>query len=428
MNNQHRRRILILNRWPRFPNTERWDNELADYGSLIDHRENEVVYVCDRKGTNGILVDGIPPSHLRIFEDFHDDAALVAEVRSASAEYGAFDMVIAFSEHLLESAAVIREALGIPGPLPEEVARCRDKTLMKSIVSTCGLRVPRWIRVTPGNTAASLAQELGLPIIVKPVRGASSKGVVKADTMQALEQILQRVVNERQPIEVEEFIDAPIMHADGVIDAQGQLVFLSVARYISTCLDFESGTPLGSILQTDPDLLARVRTFAERCLLALGLRSSAFHLEFFETAGEFTFLEIGARVPGADVSYVVQEVRGYNLFRGWVEAMLERPQSQAMRKPTSSGGWLMVPRPRPLPCRVIAATSMRRTVPSVYRELIPAPGDWLEDSEGYANLQGGRFLFRAATPQAVEDAMRNVLEGYQLTVSHGMNSQDRRTA
>ena len=170
------------------------------------------------------------------------------------------------------------------------------------------------------------------------------------------------------------------------------------------------------MFQTDPAVRERCEEFAVRCLTALGLRSSAFHLELFDTGEELVFLEVGARVPGADVSDVIHDVHGVNLFRLWVDVLLGRPVDLPVRVPDQSGAWLIVPGPRPLPQKVTASTPLLGDVPYLYRELVPQVGEVLVSRPGaYATLQGGRFLFRGGTQEQIEAAVRQARAQYRLT-------------
>ena len=105
--------------------------------------------------------------------------------------------------------------------------------------------------------------------------------------------------------EVEEFIEGELYHVDRVVASAGNMLFACASRYIAPCLNFEHGAPLGSVILSRSAEERRFIGFAQLVLEVLQLKSSAFHLEAFEQAGELIFLEIGARVPGADVSYVV---------------------------------------------------------------------------------------------------------------------------
>ncbi|WJV50661.1 ATP-grasp domain-containing protein [Streptomyces flavofungini] len=404
--------ILFLNRWPLYEDERRWENRLAAPEVVLPPEADRVTYVCDEGGRSGVPADA---ERVHLVTDFGDLDAVLGVVDAVVRDEGPFDHVIGFSEMLLDLAATLRERYGIQGFSPEETSRFRDKTVMKETVSRAGVRVPRWAACRTEEQTLAAAEEFGYPVIVKPVRGASSQGV--REIASARELRASCAGQSPRELEIEEFVRGDILHVDGVLDAAGKPLFLCTSRYVSTCLDFELlGEPLGSVFQTDPAVRGRCEDFALRCLTALGLHSSAFHLELFDTGDELVFLEVGARVPGADVPYVIHDVHGVNLFRLWVDVLLGRPVEAPVPEPELSGGWLIVPGPRPLPRKVTAATSLLGVVPYVYRELVPRAGEVLAPRPGsYATLQGGRFLFRGGTQEQIERAVRQARARYRLT-------------
>jgi len=404
----------VLNRWPQYRGTERWDNALARYDDLLDHARYRVSYLCDPLGRRDLLADERSACGIAVIPNFDDVERVVELAGELASAHGPFDHVVAFSEYLLDAAAAVRERYGIPGPRPEYVDRFRDKTIMKRLLAAAGIRVPVWFVCSTRRGVETAAAELGFPLVVKPVRGASSQGVrivAGAAELDALDPAALR------GFELEEYVDGDLLHADGVVDRDGRPLFTSISRYVSPCLAFESGAPLGSVVQTRSAARDAYEQYAARVLAALDLRASAFHLEFFERCGELVFLEIGARVPGADVSYVIEDVYGVNLFRLWVEAALHGRTERVATAHERSGGWLTIPRPRPLPSRVVEASSLLGRVPLVYREAIPRPGDVLQETPGYANAQGGRFLFRGGHESAVAAAIASAIAEYRLTTT-----------
>ncbi|MFG2311830.1 acetyl-CoA carboxylase biotin carboxylase subunit family protein [Streptomyces sp. NPDC048566] len=403
--------ILFLNRWPLYEDQRRWENRLAAPDVVFRPDTDRVTYVCDEGGLSAVPAGA---ERVHAVTDFDDVDAVLGLLDDVVAEHGPFDHVIAFSEMLLDLAATLRERYGIPGAGSEQISRFRDKAVMKEVLARAGLRVPRWASCRTEEQIVRAAEEFGYPVIVKPVRGASSQGVrevASAGELRAL--CAERTLHD---FEIEEFVRGEILHVDGVLDAAGEPLFLCTSRYVSSCLDFEVlGEPLGSVFQTDPAVRGRCEDFAVRCLNALGLRSSAFHLELFDTGDELVFLEVGARVPGADVPYVIHDVHGVNLFRLWVDVLLGRAAPTPAAGPEKSGGWLIVPGPRPLPQKITQADSLLGEVPYVYRELVPRPGEVLVARPGsYATLQGGRFLFRGGTQEQIEGAVRQARAQYRL--------------
>ncbi|MCX5210090.1 ATP-grasp domain-containing protein [Kitasatospora sp. NBC_00240] len=405
-------KILFLNRWPRPTDGRRWENRLAGPEDLFRAERDHVTYVCDEGGRSGVP-EGAERVH--VVPDFADVDDFLGRLDEVVRAEGPFDHVIGFSELLLDLAAMVRERYGIPGATRAETARFRDKTVMKDVVARAGLRVPRWATCESPEQVIRKAEEFGYPVIVKPVSGASSQGVREIGS----EGELQAWCADRdlRGHEIEEYVQGEILHVDGVLDERGEPLFRCTSRYVASCLDFElRGTPLGSVLQTDAALRERCESFALQCLAALGLKSSAFHLELFDTGDELVFLEVGARVAGADVPDVIHDVHGVNLFRLWVDVLLGRPVGRPVAETGLSGGWLTIQGPRPMPQKVLSATPLLGEVPFLYRELVPRPEEVLVLRPGsYATLQGGRFLFRGGTPAQIEEAMQQVRARYRLT-------------
>jgi hypothetical protein len=404
--------ILFLNRWPLYEDQRRWENRLAAPELVFDPETDRVTYICDERGRSAVPAGA---ERVHLVADFGDTDEVLRLLDAVVRDEGPFDHVIGFSEMLLDLAAALRERYRIPGPGREQTSRFRDKTVMKHRVSQAGLRVPRWASCRTEEQVLAAAEEFGYPVIVKPVRGASSQGVREIASAEQLRALCAgRTLD---GFEIEEFVRGEILHVDGVLDAAGKPLFLCTSRYISTCLDFERlGEPLGSVFQTDPAVRDRCEDFAVRCLTALGLRSSAFHLELFDTGDELVFLEVGARVPGAEVPYVINDVHGVNLFRLWVDVLLARPVDLPAPDPELSGAWLIVQGPRPLPQKVTAAASLVGRVPYIYRELVPRAGEVLVSQPGsYATLQGGRFLFKGGTQEQLEQAVLQARAQYRLT-------------
>jgi D-alanine-D-alanine ligase len=107
----------------------------------------------------------------------------------------------------------ILEMLGIPysGSDPQCLAVCLDKPLTKTLVTTAGVRTPRWTLITDRNELNdSTADGWPLPAFIKPAYEGSSKGIRLGSRVETLKQaadvasgLLERY---RQPVMIEEFI------------------------------------------------------------------------------------------------------------------------------------------------------------------------------------------------------------------------------
>jgi len=83
----------------------------------------------------------------------------------------------------------------------------RDKDLTKSILESCGVPIPQGRAVENAEDAWQAAQDLGLPVVVKPVDGNHGRGVfINLETQQEIESAYAVAVDEGSGVLVERFI------------------------------------------------------------------------------------------------------------------------------------------------------------------------------------------------------------------------------
>lgn len=405
--------IVIVNRWPRFKEPSRWDNELVCYEEFFDHSRHQISYVVDAPGAQGVLAPRASIARLVQVEDVNNYPQLLAAVGEIVEHVGPVDQLIALSEFTLEIAARVRQALGIPGHGPSEVAVYRDKARMKEVLAEHGVRVPRFARCESVEQTLRFADAASYPLILKPVDGAASIGVMRIDSREALQAQLKSV--ELSRYEIEEFIEGEVYHVDGFAAADSTVPFQVVSRYVGSCLDFVSGAPLGSAIVQQSALRERIEAFSSRCIAALGLAVTPFHLELFVQADDsLVFLEVGARVGGSEVPHLINKVFGVNLFKHWLKGMAGDTVRVPARQGDPSGGWLVIPKPRELPCRVEVASPMKPRFDSIWRELLPAPGQILEAGGSYDALHSGRFIFTGRPEEQIRSDIHSVIESFEF--------------
>ncbi|MFH7597086.1 biotin carboxylase [Streptomyces racemochromogenes] len=390
-------RVLIINRW---------SDDFADYGSYVDHTAHQVAYVTVA-GHRPLLPGGT--AHAEVVADPSDADAVTAAALRCHLALGGTDVVLALSEFDLLTAARVREELGVPGPGTDTALRFRDKTVMKAAIAEAGLRIPRFRTVTTPAEAAAFAAAHPGPVMLKPRTGAASAGCVLLEEGLGERAVLARLEGlDLSGYEAEEFVQGPIWHVDGLL-REGEPLFALASRYLNTCFEFGNGSPLGSAVQQGP-LADRISDFALDSLRALGLRTGAFHLEVIEHRDGPVFLEVGARVGGGEIPFVCRDVYGVDLVGDWIRLELGEAPLTVPAAGSECGGFLMVP--EPVGMRLLARPELRGTVAGLYAEILPEPGRVFTGDGGYDEILG-RFRFRAASPQAVEAAIRSAIDQYR---------------
>lgn len=384
----------------------RWTDDFAHYDRIIDHTACDVAYITV-EGHAARLPDGAA-RHVETVERPDDRDAVIAAARRCHAALGRIDKLIALSEFDLLLAAELRDLLGVPGYGLSEVRRFRDKIAMKRAIQAAGLRVPRFAALDDDAAVGSLVEAAGFPLIVKPRGGAASEGCELAHTPEALARLREERRGQGQ--ECEEFVHGPIYHVDGLA-CGGALRFVRAWRYLNTCYDFAKGRPLGSVM-LDPARARPLIAFARRSLRALGLDHGAFHLEIIEGREGLYFMEIGARVGGGEIPFVVRDLYGVDLVGDWLRLELGQPPQTVGTARADSlelGGFLMIP--EAVGRRLVRCRSPLGSVPGLYDHDLPPPGHVFDGHGGYDTLLG-RFRFRGATPAAIEQAIWQALDLY----------------
>jgi len=168
--------------------------------------------------------------------DREDPAAALRLARSVVEAAPGPVAVLTWDETLVELAAEITRACGLPGIAPQAVRRCRDKLAMRATLAAAGVSPVRTAHVTTVDEARAAVAAIGLPVVLKPRSLAASVGVVRvdrpADVAAAFEQASGADypgLLTREGVLVEELLDGPEISVDCLVH-RGHVVAANVAR------------------------------------------------------------------------------------------------------------------------------------------------------------------------------------------------------
>jgi len=253
-----------------------------------------------------------------------DEAAVVKQVRQWKAAQP-LKQVECLWEPGVILAARLREALGLPGQDVAQATLFRDKDAMKQAVAAAGIRTPKHRRATTAAECQRAAEQIGFPVIVKPIAGAGSADTFRVNSRLELDAVLARAGQMRE-VNVEEFIDA-VEYTFDTVCIDGKMAFWNICVYRPrplTARQEEWISPQTVVLRdVEADHLAGGREMGRAALKALGFKTGFTHMEWYRTAqGETIFGEIAARPPGARTVDAMNYASDIDLFTGWAEAVL----------------------------------------------------------------------------------------------------------
>ncbi|MCA9588874.1 MAG: ATP-grasp domain-containing protein [Myxococcales bacterium] len=231
------------------------------------------------------------------------------------------DRVFTHWEPLVMLAARLRERWGTPGMSVDTARRFRDKELMKERLREAGLRVPRSRRVRNAAEVHAAVEEIGYPLVLKPIAGAGCANTYAVRSAQELDTALSRLGNNVSEASCEEYIEGEELTYD-TICMRGEPKMENVSVYLPKPLEASTVEWLSPMSVSIRDLSQpRVSpgvTLGRAVLGALGMDDGFTHMEWYRTpSGEAVFGEIACRAGGAGLVDQMNYTCDADFYREW---------------------------------------------------------------------------------------------------------------
>ena len=242
------------------------------------------------------------------------------------------------------TAAQVREACDIPGTSVRTTWLCRDKPSMKEALRQAGVPTAASAAVDSAAEARAFADREGYPLILKPRAGAGAQGTVRVDSDHELEQALLGYAREgASSIAIEEFVEGHEGFYD-TISLDGRVVHDWATHYYPNVLEAmrhrwisPQFITTNRIDEPGNAFYAEVRELGRRVIEALGIETSATHMEWFHGPKGLKFSEIGARPPGVGAWDVYSAANEVDVYREWAHVITHRAPEHSMRRTYAAG-------------------------------------------------------------------------------------------
>ena len=243
--------------------------------------------------------------------------------------------------HIMPTAQV-REACTIPGTSVRTAWLCRDKPSMKEALRAAGVPTAASAAVSSAAAAREFAGQVGFPLILKPRSGAGASGTVRVDSDAELDQALG-VFGGRgaASIAVEEFIEGHEGFYD-TIAVDGQVAVDFASHYYPNVLEAMRTRWISpefistNRIDSAPEY-GELREMGQRVIAALGIGTSATHMEWFFGPKGLKFSEIGCRPPGVGAWDLYSAGNDMDLYRAWADAIVHGAVGAAPSRRFASG-------------------------------------------------------------------------------------------
>jgi biotin carboxylase len=283
---------------------------------------------------------------------------------------------------------------------------------MRALLARSEVDQPAFATLGPNDDAIAVAEDVGYPLVVKPVDRSASQGVIRVDRPSDIPATVRRVRDIVGPDAIlifEGFLTGDEIAIEGMI-SDGELTTLAVFDKPDT----SPGPYFPETLFVTPSRLPELRLAdAERVAAAavrgVGLTSGPVHIELKVEQHRARIIEIAARSIGGLCSRSLN----FGLMGTTLESLVLRNalglgKTHLRREPVSSGV-LMIPTPGSGTLRAIAGQDETRQIPGITGiDLTTVPGDLV-----MAPPEGERYVgfvyARADQPEQVESALRKAM-------------------
>lgn len=254
-----------------------------------------------------------------------DEGALIEAVRRIQARSYVDRLEAVVEAHVLP-AAHVREATTIPGTTSRTAWLCRDKPSMKEALRLAGIPCAQSTGANSPDETRAFAKRVGYPLIIKPKAAAGASGTYKATNMDELEDLIHRTgVDRGAEVALEEFIEGHEGFYD-TICRDGEVVHDFVSHYFPNVLEAMRTRWISPQIvctnRTGAKGYSELRELGRKVHKALGIWSSATHMEWFFGDKGLKFSEIGCRPPGVGVWDLYAAANEIDIFREWATVIV----------------------------------------------------------------------------------------------------------
>ncbi len=237
--------------------------------------------------------------------------------------------------HIMPTAHV-REACGIPGTSVKTSYLCRDKPAMKEALRQAGIPCAQSTGTDDPAEVRDFAKRVGYPLIIKPRDAAGAAGTWRVDDDAQLESVMVEAgMSQGASVAVEEFIEGH----EGFFDTlcvDGEIMHHFITHYYPGVLEAMRTRWISpqfiATNRTDAEGYDDVKVMGKKVIDALGIGTSATHMEWFYGPKGLKFSEIGCRPPGVGAWDLYGAGNDMDVYREWAMAIVHgRPGQHPTR-------------------------------------------------------------------------------------------------
>lgn len=267
-----------------------------------------------------ITCDYLPenPGH-KFAHEYHNVSTTDKEAVLNLARKLKVDGIVAYASDVAAiPAAYASEKLGLPTSPYESVRILSTKDLFRKYLKEHGFNAPKAQGFSTYAEAAAVIDEFKMPVMVKPVDSAGSKGVNKMTDKSQLKAFVEDALHYSlsKRFIIEEFIvkKGPQISGDA-FSVDGKIVYHCLGNEFYNPNYDKDFAPLGECwpFSMDKSVIDDLINDIQRLITSLGMKTNAYNVEAIVGEDDKIYLiELGARAGGSLIPQLVNYVTGVN--------------------------------------------------------------------------------------------------------------------
>lgn len=309
-----------------------------------------VIKTAQSMGHYVITCDYIPDNIAHKYSnEYHNVSIIDIEAVLKLAESLQIDGVMSFAvDPGVTTAAYVSEKMNLCSAGPyESIKILQNKGLFRSFLEKNNFNVPKSKSYSNIDKAIEEFDYFELPVMVKPVDSAGSKGVSKVMHRKDLKQALGHAMNssKARTIIIEDFLESKGCPSDSdCFSVNGKLDFVT---FSNQRFDPNSPNPFTPSAYSWPSSIspnnkAYLRSELQRLIKLLDMKSSIYNIEVRETKDNKAYImEVSPRGGGNRLSEMIHCATGIDLISYAIKAALGE-ELNGLIQPSYKGNWAEV--------------------------------------------------------------------------------------
>lgn len=252
-------------------------------------------------------------------DDLHMTDKVEEACRHFISKYGPIQYLESHNEYWLETEAVLRSRLGVPGPNLDTIFKLKRKSQMQKMYEEAGIPVSPGVLVTSLEACRELISRTGYPVVAKPDIGVGAAATYKIESLAEL----QAFWDTKPPVDyfLQGFVQGELHSFDGVVDRDGRVLFCASHAFRQGIMETVN-QDLDLSYYSLRNIPAELIEIGQRAVKAFGIRERFFHFEFFRKPdGNWIALEVNMRPPGGWTTDMFNFANDIDVYDGYAKLL-----------------------------------------------------------------------------------------------------------